>query len=246
MTDKPHYIKPDQLRIGLYVHLDLGWMSHPFPLSSFKIASADQLLILRRLGLTQVRWSPAKSDLSLQAQPEALRLYERLGYRDAWVRVAPDPRSPCAWTRGVGTLDLPSRHGEGRFVAGSDAALHALDAAGQKGTGKWTSEEALEMGIPVCLGNDGFSNAMWEEWKAAYLLHKIHHEDPRRMGGYTLTDIAIYNNAAMARAFGGYGERVTKVSEIAAAIKRGIEQTKQGKPALLEFITTQETRASRL
>ena len=56
---------------------------------------------------------------------------ERLGYRDAWVRVAPDRRSPCAWTRGVGTLDLPSRHGEGRFVAESDAALHALDAAGQ-------------------------------------------------------------------------------------------------------------------
>jgi len=52
----------------MFIHLDLGWMSHPFPLSSFKIASSDQLLILRRLGLTQVRWSPAKSDLSLQPE----------------------------------------------------------------------------------------------------------------------------------------------------------------------------------
>ncbi len=30
-------------------------------------------------------------------------------------------------------------------------------------------EKMMEMGIKVGLGNDGFSNAMWEEWKAAYL-----------------------------------------------------------------------------
>ena len=63
------------------------------------------------------------------------------------------------------------------------------------------TEKMLEMGVKVCLGNDGFSNAMWEEWKAAYLLHKIAHEDPRRMGGYTVTDMAIYNNAALASSF---------------------------------------------
>ncbi len=60
---------------------------------------------------------------------------------------------------------------------------------------------------------------------------------------YRSTDISG-DYAAMARAFGGYGERVTKTSEIAAAIKRGIEQTKQGKPALLEFITSKETSIS--
>jgi acetolactate synthase-1/2/3 large subunit len=48
----------------------------------------------------------------------------------------------------------------------------------------------------------------------------------------------------MARAFGGYGERVTKPEDIAAAIQRGIEQTKQGKPALLEFITSKEVSIS--
>jgi putative nucleotidyltransferase with HDIG domain len=65
-------IDVNQLTVGMFIHLDLGWMSHPFPLSSFKIASADQLLILRRLGLTQVRWSPAKSDLALQSRPAEL------------------------------------------------------------------------------------------------------------------------------------------------------------------------------
>jgi putative nucleotidyltransferase with HDIG domain len=60
-------IDVSQLKVGMFIHLDLGWMSHPFPLSSFKLSSEDQLLILRRLGLTQVRWSPGKSDLRLDA-----------------------------------------------------------------------------------------------------------------------------------------------------------------------------------
>lgn len=51
-----------ELRVGMYIHLDLGWMSHPFPLSSFKISSADQIAKIRSLGLSRVRWSPEKSD----------------------------------------------------------------------------------------------------------------------------------------------------------------------------------------
>ena len=52
------------------------------------------------------------------------------------------------------------------------------------------------------------------------------------------------NYADMAKAFGGYGERVTEADEIGAAIRRGIEQTEQGTPALLEFITSQENTYS--
>jgi acetolactate synthase-1/2/3 large subunit len=52
--------------------------------------------------------------------------------------------------------------------------------------------------------------------------------------------------AMMARAFGGYGERITAPDEIVPAIKRGIAQTKNGVPALLEFITCKETAVSRL
>ncbi|MBO9686796.1 HD-GYP domain-containing protein [Roseateles chitosanitabidus] len=62
-------IDVSQLKVGMFIHLDLGWMSHPFPLSSFKLSSEEQLLILRRLGLKQVRWSPGKSDLPLDATP---------------------------------------------------------------------------------------------------------------------------------------------------------------------------------
>jgi len=51
--------------------------------------------------------------------------------------------------------------------------------------------------------------------------------------------------AMMARAFGGYGERVTEPAAIVPAIRRGIEQTRNGVPALLEFITAKETTVSR-
>ena len=60
---------------------------------------------------------------------------------------------------------------------------------------------------------------------------------------YRSTDISG-NYADMARAFGGYGERVTSPAEIIPAIQRGIEQTRQGHPALLEFITQKEVQTS--
>jgi len=72
------------------------------------------------------------------------------------------------------------------------------------GVGAAPIESLVRAGVRVALGNDGFSNAMWEEWKAAYLLHKVWHRDPRRMPGDTLTEIAVYGNAALAgQSFGG-------------------------------------------
>ncbi len=61
---------------------------------------------------------------------------------------------------------------------------------------------------------------------------------------YRSTDISG-DYAAMARAFGGHGERVTEPAEIVPAIRRGIEKTQQGVPVLLEFITSKETQVSR-
>ena len=51
----------------MFVHLDLGWMSHPFPLSSFRIADAQQIETIRALGLSRVRWSPEQSDPTVSA-----------------------------------------------------------------------------------------------------------------------------------------------------------------------------------
>ncbi|HKE02931.1 MAG TPA: putative aminohydrolase SsnA [Blastocatellia bacterium] len=62
-------------------------------------------------------------------------------------------------------------------------------------------ERLLRLGVKVGLGNDGFSNAMWDEWKAAYLHHKAAHKDPRRMSGATIAQMAMTNNAALANVF---------------------------------------------
>lgn len=56
----------------------------------------------------------------------------------------------------------------------------------------------LRLGVNIVLGNDGFSNAMWQEWKATYLAHKLWHRDPRWMNGILLKEIAIDNNARLA------------------------------------------------
>jgi HD-GYP domain-containing protein (c-di-GMP phosphodiesterase class II) len=54
-------IAVEELRVGMYIHLEGGWLSHPFPLSSFRIASAEQISTLRGLGLARVQWVPEKS-----------------------------------------------------------------------------------------------------------------------------------------------------------------------------------------
>ncbi|MEP7299444.1 MAG: HD domain-containing phosphohydrolase, partial [Burkholderiales bacterium] len=48
--------------IGMFIHLDMSWMKHPFPLGSFKITSAEQIATIRSLGVPRVRWSPAQSE----------------------------------------------------------------------------------------------------------------------------------------------------------------------------------------
>jgi acetolactate synthase-1/2/3 large subunit len=60
---------------------------------------------------------------------------------------------------------------------------------------------------------------------------------------YRSTDISG-NYADMAKAFGGYGERVTQSNEIIPAIRRAIKMTQEGTPALLEFITGKEIQYS--
>ncbi len=60
----------------------------------------------------------------LAEQTASLLHNDRLGYRDAWVRLVIDPDSPCVWTRGLaahGLLSVPSRHGEGKLVFADEA-----------------------------------------------------------------------------------------------------------------------------
>ena len=77
-------------------------------------------------------------------------------------------------------------------------------------------DQMLALDMPLCLGNDGFSNNMWAEWKAAYLLHKVVHRDPRRANGADIARMAVYNNARLAEQFFD-GVRLGELSTGAAA-----------------------------
>ncbi len=62
-------------------------------------------------------------------------------------------------------------------------------------------DQMLAEGLPVALGNDGFSNNMWAEWKAAYLLHKVANRDPRRAQADAIAQMAMTHNARLAETF---------------------------------------------
>ncbi len=69
------------------------------------------------------------------------------------------------------------------------------------GVGVAPVEEMLAAGVRVALGNDGFSNNMFAEMKAAYLVHKLARRDPRAMPGDVVMQLAYASNAALARVF---------------------------------------------
>ena len=103
----------DDLQVGMFVHLDLGWWAHPFALSSFLITSPDQITTIRGLGLKQLRWSPEKSKLPEPPQPPG-------DVRDADAIVVDDTARPVITDDGMA---VPSA------AADAPAAVAALPDA---------------------------------------------------------------------------------------------------------------------
>lgn len=69
------------------------------------------------------------------------------------------------------------------------------------GVGMMPVELLLHENVNLCMGNDGFSNAMWQEWKDAYLVHRGWNTDPQALQGEDLIKIAISKNALLARKY---------------------------------------------
>ncbi len=70
-------ININQLRVGLYVELDISWLNHPFLFRSFLIKNPKQLQALKKLGLKEITYDPSKSsaeplDISTDSAPEVL------------------------------------------------------------------------------------------------------------------------------------------------------------------------------
>lgn len=60
----------DRLQPGVFVSITgIGWLDHPFLLNSFRIADAEQIKVLRSLGLKEIEWDPERS--TTRPLPEA-------------------------------------------------------------------------------------------------------------------------------------------------------------------------------
>ena len=70
-SEAENTILVDQLQVGVYVYLDVGWMHHPFSFNNFKIRDEAQLQTIRELGLKFVRWDPQRSNTKPLAQSQA-------------------------------------------------------------------------------------------------------------------------------------------------------------------------------
>lgn len=110
----------------MYIQLDIGWLRHPFPVSSFRIASPEQIRVLQSLGIQAIRCIPAKSD------PAALN-YLPSFTNDANDRAEPEIDEDVGDERAaLMRLKLPGmRQGVAQetsaLVWSDDAALQACD-----------------------------------------------------------------------------------------------------------------------
>lgn len=65
-----HKVSVDRLQPGVFVSLtEVSWLDHPFLLNRFRLTDANQIKVLRSLGLKEIEWDPAKS--TAQPLPEA-------------------------------------------------------------------------------------------------------------------------------------------------------------------------------
>lgn len=69
-------------------------------------------------------------DLQGKQLPEVSLVHNDTGvFQDRWVTIRANPASHSPWLQGVGTIEVPIRHGEGRFVTAGDAVRRTLQAA---------------------------------------------------------------------------------------------------------------------
>ena len=86
-------------------------------------------------------------DNEYQERHVALTYNDSGNFVDSWVRLKIAPESPCVFTRGLADLELPVRHGEGKFYATDETldrlfqnkqvSLQYADKRGVPANGRW-------------------------------------------------------------------------------------------------------------
>jgi len=68
-------------------------------------------------------------------------------FENRWVCLATDAATKCVWLRGIDRLELPVRHGEGKFIPRDDAVLERLRANGMVALRYCTADGAPARGV---------------------------------------------------------------------------------------------------
>lgn len=120
-----HYLLPEQLRVGIFVELELPWFKHNFALSAFKIRNESQLREVLELRLARYRYDPARSD----ALPDAAS-----GPAPTPVPEAPAPILEAAPPVDLGPEQL-ARQQRALFMARREQRISEVEKAFAKATG---------------------------------------------------------------------------------------------------------------
>lgn len=87
-------------------------------------------------------------------------------------------------------------HDELELIRGSGATVaHNPMSNMNNAVGVAPIKDMYELGIPVCLGNDGFIFDAIENIRTAYLIHKVHHRDTRVTTPQQVIEMATINGA---------------------------------------------------
>ncbi len=169
----------------------------------------------RLAGLLGLHASLSLSDDTLDRCVAEVRALGEIGFHIHAAEGPADPEDSLS-RYGMRTIERLAKH---EILGPRTIVAHAItidpwEMALLRDTGTWVSHQPrsnmnnavgtadvpamLRGGIPVVLGNDGFSNDMFEEMKTAYLIHKAWWEDPRAMPADQVMHMAYANNARLA------------------------------------------------
>ena len=84
------------------------------------ICNGFQLLV--KLGLLPLPKAAEKGSGDAWRQRATLTFNSKGRFENRWITLKADPLSPCIFTKGIDTIDLPIRHGEGMLIIEDDAA----------------------------------------------------------------------------------------------------------------------------
>lgn len=161
MSDKEaQFIDVNHLAIGHYIYLDVGWLGHPFTLNNFRITSAEQIEIIRRLGIERIRYSPELSHIEA-ALPGTDAPTATLRPAD------PFPPTPAATDSDAARSEAARRHHllmaqraglqhcEARFTEATQTYRQTMELAHTRPEAARACSEALVNGLLGELGGGG-------------------------------------------------------------------------------------------